>query len=235
MRIEERQTPNAKRKTRNGKQGIVNIKFSNLHPIYFSEDRSVRSNIWGQEVTIRPGEKIQIIAPSGSGKTSLIHFMYGLRREYNGSIVYNGEDVKKLSADQLAKYRQENLSIMFQDLRLFNNQTVFQNIEVKRQLKPFHQADKISFFAERLGVEHKLHMLCSTCSYGEQQRVAIIRCLMQPFDFLLLDEPFSNLDENNRRKAMDLILEEATLRNAGILLADLKQIEFFPADKIFHL
>ena len=213
----------------------MNIKFSNLHPVYFSEDRSVRSNIWGQDVTISPGQKIQMVAPSGSGKTSLIHFMYGLRKEYNGSISYNGNDVKNLTADQLAVYRQEHLSIMFQDLRLFPNQTVYQNIEVKRQLKPFHQLEKIAVFAERLGITHKLHMLCSTCSYGEQQRVAIIRCLMQPFDFLLLDEPFSNLDDTNRKKAMELILEEAKERNAGILLADLKEIDFFPADKIFYL
>jgi putative ABC transport system ATP-binding protein len=124
---------------------------------------------------------------------------------------------------------------MFQDLRLFPNQTVFQNIEVKRQLNAYHPVNKIKEFAERLGVAHKLDMACSTCSYGEQQRVAIVRCLMQPFDFLLLDEPFSNLDENNRQKAMDLMLEEAEKRKAGILLADLKRIEFFPADKIFHL
>ncbi len=161
--------------------------------------------------------------------------MYGLRKEYNGSISYNGKDVKGLAPDQLAIYRQENLSIMFQDLRLFTTQTVYQNIEVKRQLKPFHPESKIAEFSERLGVAHKLHMSCSTCSYGEQQRVAIVRCLMQPFDFLLLDEPFSNLDDDNRKKAMELILEEAEKRNAGILLADLKQIDFFPADKIFYL
>ena len=213
----------------------MHISLRNLHPVYFSEDRSVRSNIWGQDVTINPGEKIQLVAPSGSGKTSLIHFMYGLRGEYNGTISYNGKDVKNLSADQLALYRQQHLSIMFQDLRLFNDQTVMQNVEVKRILKPFHEPSRISEFAKRLGVDHKLDMLCSTCSYGEQQRIAIIRCLMQPFDFLLLDEPFSNLDENNRKKAMALMLEEAERRNAGILLADLKEIDFFPADKIFHL
>jgi len=213
----------------------VEIKFSNLHPVYFSEDRSVRSNIWGQEVTFHPRERIQVVAPSGSGKTSLIHFMYGLRKEYNGSISYNGQKVSELSADQLATYRQQHLSIMFQDLRLFANQTVRMNIEVKRQLNPYHDSSKIDEFAKRLGVAHKLDMLCSTCSYGEQQRIAIIRSLMQPFDFILLDEPFSNLDENNRKIAMNLILEESNKRNAGILLADLKQIEYFPSDKIFHL
>ena len=124
---------------------------------------------------------------------------------------------------------------MFQDLRLFTNQTVYENIEVKRQLNPFHPSSKINEFAERLGVAHKLHMVCSTCSYGEQQRVAIIRCLMQPFDYLLLDEPFSNLDDLNRKKALELILEEAGKRKAGILLADLRKIDSFPADQIFHL
>jgi len=213
----------------------MQINLRNVHPVYFTEDRSVQSNIWGQDVTLHPGEKIHIVAPSGSGKTSLIHFMYGLRHEYNGAISYNGQELRNLSADELATYRQKHLSIMFHDLRLFPHQTVWQNIEVKRQLNPYHPASKIPEFAERLGVTHKLQMACDTCSYGEQQRVAIIRCLMQPFDFLLLDEPFSDLDEANRNKAMDLIVEEAVNRNAGILLADLKQIEFFPADKIFHL
>ncbi len=213
----------------------MTIKLSNLHPLYFTEDRSVRSNIWGQQVTIKPGEKIHIVAPSGSGKTSLIHFLYGLRREYSGSIFYDQQDVQKLNPDQLASYRQEHLSVMFQDLRLFPSQTVQQNIEVKRQLKPFHPPEKISEFAERLGISHKLTMLCSTCSYGEQQRVAIVRSLMQPFNFILLDEPFSNLDDQNRVKAMDLILEETAKRNAGIILADLKRLEFFPADKILNL
>ncbi len=213
----------------------MQIILRNLHPVYFTEDRSVTSNIWGQEVMIQPGEKIHIVAPSGSGKTSLIHFLYGLRKEYNGFISYNGREIKQLSADQLAVYRQQHLSIMFQDLRLFPNQTVYQNIEVKRQLNPYHPLGNINAFCERLGVAHKLQMLCSTCSYGEQQRIAIVRCLMQPFDFILLDEPFSNLDDDNRKKAMELILEETRKRNAGLILADLKQIEFFPADKIFHL
>ena len=102
-------------------------------------------------------------------------------------------------------------------------------------MQPYHPADKIEEFAGRLGVAHKLNMLCSTCSYGEQQRIAIVRSLMQPFDFILMDEPFSNLDENNRQKAMDLIVEEAERRNAAIVLADLKRIEFFPADRILHL
>ena len=65
--------------------------------------------------------------------------------------------------------------------------------------------------------------------------MAIIRALQQPFDFLLMDEPFSNLDEDNRKKAMELIEEEASKRNAAIILADLKKLDFFTADRIIYL
>ena len=89
--------------------------------------------------------------------------------------------------------------------------------------------------AAKLGIENKLNKLLRTCSYGEQQRVAIIRALQQPFEFLLMDEPFSNLDEANRKKAMELIEEEASKRNAAIILADLKKLDFFTADHIIYL
>ena len=88
---------------------------------------------------------------------------------------------------------------------------------------------------ERLGIGSKLNSKCRTCSYGEQQRVAIIRALLQPFQFLLLDEPFSHLDNNNSIKAMDLMMEEATSRGAAIIFADLERIEFFPFTKLYHL
>jgi putative ABC transport system ATP-binding protein len=72
-------------------------------------------------------------------------------------------------------------------------------------------------------------------SYGEQQRIAIIRALMQPFDFLLLDEPYSHLDEENRTKAMELIYEECDQRNAAMILADLKPLNFLKEEKIVYL
>ena len=89
--------------------------------------------------------------------------------------------------------------------------------------------------AERLGIGSKLNSLAKTCSYGEQQRIAIIRSLMQPFDFLLLDEPFSHLDNANSEKAMQLMIEEANNRKAAIIFADLERVDYFPFQKIFHL
>ena len=120
-------------------------------------------------------------------------------------------------------------------MRLFPEQTAFDNIEIKRQLNPFHPVDRIYEMAGRLGIEKKLHNKSRICSYGEQQRIAIIRALMQPFDFLFLDEPFSHLDTENAQLAMELMLEESERRNAAIIFADLERIDYFPFQTIYHL
>jgi len=213
----------------------MQIQLQQLVPTFIEEEKIAQSQLWNNQVVFNAGEKIQIVAPSGSGKTSFIHFLYGLRKDFNGSILYDNKAINNFNAEDFSVYRQRYISIVFQDLRLFPEQTVLQNIEIKRQLQPFHSESKIAAMAKRLGIENKLHKLCKTCSYGEQQRIAIIRSLQQPFDFLLLDEPFSHLDENNRKTAMALMEEEADERKASIILADLKAIEYFNADNTLYL
>lgn len=213
----------------------MHLHLQNLLPTYFEESRKNTSEVWGKNLRFEKGELIKVVAPSGSGKSSLMHFLYGMRHEYNGSVSYNDHAIRNFGAEDFARYRKDHISIIFQDLRLFPEQDVFSNINIKRQLNPFHPVEKIKEMAERLGIGSKLQSKCRTCSYGEQQRVAIIRSLMQPFDVLLLDEPFSHLDNNNAEKAMQLMLEEAKLRQATIVFADLERIEFFPYTRLFHL
>ena len=213
----------------------MTITLKNIVPQFLEKEKIQRSEIWGHEHIFKKGEMIQIVAPSGSGKTSLIHFLYGIRKDYNGDILLNAQNINKLNAPELAAVRASTVSIIFQDLRLFRDTSAEKNLEVKRSLSPYHSSSKIFQMAERLGVANKLSQNAGTCSYGEQQRLAIIRALQQPFDFIIMDEPFSHLDENNRKKAMDLIEEEAALRGAAIILADLKPIEFFSAEHILHL
>ena len=213
----------------------MQLQIKNLLPTYFDESRKDNSEVWGKELIFNAGELVKIVAPSGSGKTSLIHFMYGIRQLYSGNIMYDNKVLKNFSIENIAAFRKNNLSIVFQDMRLFAHQTVRENLEIKRQLNPFHTPEKIQELCERLGIGDKLNSICSNCSYGEQQRVSIIRALMQPFDFLLLDEPFSHLDNANSEKAMEVILEEVKKRKACVLFADLERVEFFPYTRILHL
>ncbi|MEO5564208.1 MAG: ATP-binding cassette domain-containing protein [Chitinophagaceae bacterium] len=213
----------------------MQLRIQHLLPVYFEEERKNSSEIWGKDLVFAKEEMVKIVAPSGSGKTSLVHFMYGMRKDYNGVISYGEKDIKKFEVEDFAKYRKDHISVVFQDLRLFPEQTVWENLDIKRQLNPFHPAEKIKEMAERLGIGNKLQSKARICSYGEQQRVSIIRSLLQPFDFLLLDEPFSHLDTDNSKKAMGLMLEEARQRKACIVFADLERIDYFPYTRLFHL
>lgn len=214
---------------------MMQITIQDLLPEYFEESRKKYSDVWGKDLQFANGDLVKIVAPSGTGKTSLIHFLYRMRKDYGGSILYDGKPLKNFTHEDIAILRKERLSIILQDMRLFGEQTIFENLEIKRQLAPKHNQDKITEMAERLGIAHRLHTLAKQCSYGEQQRAVIIRSLLQPFDFLLMDEPFSHLDDANAHQAMDLILEEAADQKAGIIYAELERMEFYPATKLFHL
>jgi putative ABC transport system ATP-binding protein len=213
----------------------MELQLNNLLPTYFPDSRKQTSEVWGKDISFQPGNMVKIVAPSGSGKTSLIHFLYGLRSDYTGVISYGDGAINNFSAEDFAVQRKDRISVVLQDLRLLPEQTVYENLFIKHQLNPYHPVEKIKEMTERLGIGSKLASKCRTCSYGEQQRVAIIRALLQPFQFLLLDEPFSHLDNNNSLRAMELMMEEANARGAAIIFADLERIEFFPYTKLYHL
>ena len=213
----------------------MNLKLQCVVPENIEREKMTNSQIWSRDILINKGEHMHIVAPSGSGKTSFILFIYGLRNDYTGNISYDGQNLKELGTEALSMLRQKSISIVFQDLKLFDEETVRTNIEIKRQLNPFHGPEMIDEMTALLGIESKLNQQLKKCSYGEQQRVAIIRSLMQPFDFLLLDEPFSHLDENNRSKAMKLIYGECEKRNAAMIFADLKSSEYFKGEKVLML
>jgi putative ABC transport system ATP-binding protein len=213
----------------------MQINLQEIVPDYIDKKNINGSQVWGKNLIIKKGEHLHIVAPSGTGKTSLIHFIYGLRKDYSGNISYDSTNIQKLSTESFSSFRQNKISIIFQDLRLFENQTARENLEIKRMLNPFHQPEKIGKMAARLGIETKLNQQVKTCSFGEQQRIAIIRSLLQPFEFLLLDEPYSHLDEVNRKKAMDLIYEECEKRNAAMIFADLKPLDFLKGERVLML
>lgn len=177
------------------------------------------------------GKKYLITAPSGKGKSTLLHLLYGLRQDYEGSIKLDNQDIKTLKADDWANIRQKKLSIVFQDLRLFLNLTAKENILLKSRLTNTPSVSEIEAMCEQLGIASVLNQTCETLSYGQRQRVAIIRALCQPFDMLLLDELFSNLDTDNIKIATQLINTACDANGAGFILVSLGDEYYFEYDE----
>ncbi len=207
----------------------MQIELKQVVPVPLKDKFSQRdSDVWNRDILFKDGDWIKIKAPSGTGKTTLVHMIYKLRGDYEGAVLWGNKDLRAIDDSALAQMRQQQVSIIFQDLRLFSNLTARENIELKRVLqKPIYESDVIDTMAERLGVSHILNQRAGLCSYGEQQRLGIIRALMQPFTWLIMDEPFSHLDQANMRKAATLIAEECTKRKAGFLLTDLDEDDHF--------
>lgn len=205
------------------------FRLNNVVPAILAERSSVRiSGIWGQRIEWKKGDFIKITAPSGTGKTTLVHVLYGLRKDYNGEVLYEGKNIQLLNPNELSTLRQQHWSIVFQDLRLFPNLTARENIELKRILQnPIVAIEQMEEMAHQLGILSILDQQAKHCSYGEQQRISIIRALMQPFEFLILDEPFSHLDIANKKMAAALIEAECKKRKAGLIITDLDKDEHF--------
>lgn len=187
-----------------------------------------KSGVWLQNITFNKGEYIFIQAPSGTGKTTLIHILYGIRKDFEGNVQWSNSNITTTDDEALAKLRKQNISVIFQDMRLFPTLTAWENIGIKRRLENTVTEEEAEQWLARLGLQDKKNSLAGTMSYGEQQRLSIIRALLQPLDWLLMDEPFSHLDHANTAKAIALIDEVVKRNNAGLILADLDENNYFP-------
>jgi putative ABC transport system ATP-binding protein len=186
------------------------------------------SDVWGKVQDIQAGEKIFFRAPSGKGKSTFMHILYGLRNDYSGKAMWDNKDVAEHKDDQWADLRSKDLSIVFQDLRLFGDLTIEENMGIKQALTNTVTTEQVKEWLSLLGLDGKWSQKAETLSYGERQRVAIVRSLLQPFKWLLLDEPFSHLDNENTQKAATLIWNRVQELKAGMMVVDLEDNEWFP-------
>ena len=194
-----------------------------------------KSDLWLHDVTFRKGEYYLVEAASGTGKSSLCSFLYGARTDYAGRILFDAADCRTLSVAQWGELRRRSLSMLFQDLRLFGELTVAENLALKNELTHFLTPDRIERLLEAAGIADKRDTPAGKLSFGQQQRVAFIRCLCQPFEFILLDEPVSHLDAANGEVLSALLLEGAQAQGAGVIVTSVGSRLRLPYHKFFTL
>ena len=175
------------------------------------------SQVWLQKLAFHRSQSYLIEAESGTGKSSLCSFIYGNRCDYSGEILFDGVNVKSFSIARWSELRTHALALLPQEMRLFPELTVLENIQIKNRLTDYKTEGEILEMLRRLEISEKVHQQAAYLSVGQQQRVAIVRALCQPMDFLILDEPVSHLDERNNEIVAQLIQEEASAQNAGII------------------
>lgn len=196
---------------------IERITLGRMLPRVFVNELIPDSDVWKEDLTLLRGEHCLIEAASGGGKSSMCSYIYGARDDYEGTLLFNGQDVRRLSIDQWQEIRREHIAYLPQELDLFPELSAWDNIQLKNRLTG-HLSDKeIENYLDRLGIASRRDYPAGRMSIGQQQRVAIIRSICQPFDFILLDEPISHLDENNNRIAADIIQHEASRQGAAII------------------
>lgn len=211
------------------------IKLKGVVPEIFASRNDLVSDIWNTDVVIERGKTYLIEAASGTGKSSMCSYLYGQRGDYRGTILFDNEDVSTFSINRWCDIRQQSISILFQDLRLFGELTALENVEIKNRITHHRSLEQIKAWFDELGISDKLDARIDRMSYGQQQRVALIRALCQPYDFILLDESISHLDDRNSDIMRDIILREAKASGAAVIATSIGKHMNIEYDKILRL
>ncbi len=180
--------------------------------------QSIESQVWGQKLLFERGRSYLLRAESGSGKSSLCSYIMGYRSDYRGEIRFDEEPIMHYAKERFYQLRQGALSYVPQGVMLFNELNALENIELKNSLTHHKSREWIISALNSLGLGGKLSRPAAKLSFGERQRVAIVRALCQPFDFIILDEPTSHIDDQRAAAVASLIKEELS-QCGGSLIA----------------
>ena len=211
------------------------IQFNSVIPKVFSQLPSLESEVWNTDITFEKGHLYLIEADSGKGKSTFCSYIVGYRHDYSGQVLFDGQDTKNYKVNQWVDMRKYHISHLFQELRLFPELTAFENVQIKNNLTHFKSENQIKTWFEALGIAEKLDVKVGLLSFGQQQRVAMIRALVQPFDFILADEPISHLDDKNSEIMGKIMLDEAQAQGAGVIVTSIGKHMNLNYERIFKL
>ena len=197
------------------------IQFHSVLPQVFSQRTDLESEIWNQDVSFEKGHLYLVEADSGKGKSTFCSYILGYRHDYSGSVRFDNEVTAQYQVKDWVEMRKRHISHLFQELRLFPELTALENVQIKNRITQHTDQQTILSWFERLGIADKVDSKVGLMSFGQQQRVAMMRALVQPFDFIVADEPISHLDDHNSDIMAQLMLEEAGKQGAAVVVTSI--------------
>lgn len=211
------------------------LKCIGVEKVFGKGDNQVTA-LSGIALSIDKGEFVAVIGASGSGKSTLLHILGSVDKPTKGTVMVDGVDIGKLSANDAAIFRRRKVGLVYQFYNLIPTLTVKQNILMPMLLDK-RKPDKEYFetIVSTLGIKDKLQALPHQLSGGQQQRVAFARSLIYRPAILLADEPTGNLDQKNSKEIVDLLkLSNRNLKQTILLITHDEKVAL-EADRIVTL
>ncbi|MEP9853193.1 ABC transporter ATP-binding protein [Staphylococcus aureus] len=189
-------------------------------------------------INIKEGEFIAIMGPSGSGKSTLINILGFIDRGYEGDYLFNKENYKKSSDNQLADIRNKTVGFVFQNFKLIQNNTILENVSIPLVYAGLGVQDRKSLVGKTLhdvGLYEKENLVPNKLSGGQQQRVAIARAIINNPKFIIADEPTGALDSKTSEDIIELFVKLNQEYATTIILVTHDRKVADKADRIIHI
>jgi len=161
----------------------------------------------GVSFKVDKGELVSVMAPSGTGKTTLLNILGCLMKASSGSYLFEGHDIETLNDDQLSEIRNKKIGFVFQTFNLLEKTSALDNVLLPLVYSDIYPADaskKAAGLLEAVGLKERIHYKPNELSGGQQQRVAIARALINDPAVILADEPTGNLDSASAKEIMEI-------------------------------
>jgi putative ABC transport system ATP-binding protein len=189
---------------------------------------------------VAAGERLAIVGASGSGKTTLLDLLAGIRVSGAGSVTVAGQEISRLPDAARRSFRLDRIGLIFQAFELLEYLTVRENLLLPFRISPAlsqdaETGDRLIRLAEETGIAGRLHRYPDQLSQGERQRAAICRALIASPDLILADEPTGNLDPDNKRRVLELLLEQVENHGATLVMVTHDQDLLEPFDRVLEM
>ena len=187
----------------------------------YGDVNSKTSVLKNLDIRVKPNEKIAIIGQSGCGKSTLLNLLAGLDMPSEGEVLIDNVNISSLKERQRTELRAKHLGFVFQFHHLLNDFSAIYNTALPliiNHLDKNEALTKAENILKKVGLENRINHKPSELSGGERQRVAIARAMITEPSCLLADEPTGNLDEQNAKEVLDLIIELNSNQNTALLI-----------------